>query len=382
MSDDAFRGPASDYLTDEKQKYRDAVWRTFADLVGPRLLPNAVGLLMPSTSGAEIATALRHGFVEKNLIAVDDNPAIIATAKWRKRYPKVRCYGSEVGRALERIAEDGIAVDVANLDYCGNFSTPTVESVQRVARSTAFQPTAALALTVLRGREDTATVTALRMLQQAKGWEAWDCDMRLDALFHEAGFHQRLVRHGEYKSQTQRMAWAIAARYNVDTEALRRAEALAASGLDIRLMAKLNAWNDDLHKALNGGKPDLRYPYWVGTDGKLRHGYRGYCPPNVEVDHWKTELRARPFCERKLRRVFLLQERFRERVRSHPAADLPCPSRPWHDAPGALTAYASLRGTGARASLFGFLRAGKDWRPFDEWLINRQRLTVSRSVAA
>lgn len=211
------------YDTPEKDAYRRAVWGAFNEAMGGRV-EEAVGVLMPAKNGLEIAAAIRSGFREENLIAVDKNPALLATAPWRKQYPKVRIYGSEVSRAFARMAKDAVKVDVANLDFCGNFSMPVVESV-RAIRDMAYQregdwnflphahpvwnTPSALGVTVLKGRESTATATALHLLG---GAYKSDVEPRTVALLNAADHCDSVVAHGEYRSGKQVMAWGVGLR--------------------------------------------------------------------------------------------------------------------------------------------------------------------------
>lgn len=158
------RGPKNKYNFKEKEKYRQKVWSTFANFLD---VETAVVLFLPSKMGYEIPIALSYGFKEENLIAVDDCPAVIATSKWRKEYPKIKFYGNTLSRAAERIKEDGIVIDAANLDLCGNISMPMVDAIQGFVFSGCLSGEVMISLTMLSGRESQAINTLAELYMKS-----------------------------------------------------------------------------------------------------------------------------------------------------------------------------------------------------------------------
>jgi hypothetical protein len=142
------RGPKSGYEFGNKKQYRRNIWATFAHYVERPSYARA--LLMPSIEGAEIEVATQRGFQPQNLCAVDMNPAIVATLK--RRYPRIRTAGVDIGRAGERLGSEGWRIDVANLDLTGCISSDLLDGLIRFM-STGVMETGLVAVTVLRGRE-------------------------------------------------------------------------------------------------------------------------------------------------------------------------------------------------------------------------------------
>lgn len=196
------KAPKQGYNFPEKQEYRDQVWGTLLDGVNAAA---ATVLILPSTEGAEIPLLLALGVQEEHIIAVDESAALIATAPWRKAHPKVRCYGNELGRACERMAKDGLRVDIANLDLCSPIASPLIATLRSTFSSGALARDAKVALTMLKGRED----AELMMLYREDGAED-----RLEYAFKKAkpGEFSRIAS-GEYKSSTQVMQWGAIQRH-------------------------------------------------------------------------------------------------------------------------------------------------------------------------
>ncbi len=203
------RAPKNGYNFKEKNMYRHKVWSVFAEKTNPE---TATVLFLPSKEGLEIPIALSYGFKEENLIAVDDCPAIIATSKWRKEYPKIRFYGNSLIRAAERIKNEGITIDAANLDLCGNISMPMIDAVTGFVFSGCLSGNSVLALTVLNGRESTAINTLADLYLKEKAYTS-DFSKRLQVFFSLIhGYHGYYLTHetqGEYKSGSQKMSYGI-----------------------------------------------------------------------------------------------------------------------------------------------------------------------------
>ena len=142
--------PLNQYQFKEKQEYREVVWDTLASNLD---VSSAKVLFFPGRHGLEIEVALKHGFKEENLIACEENKAILATAAWRKQYPRIRCYGTKLSRTVERLAKDGLILDAANLDYCSNLCTAVFNDLRALHSGAIFGKSFILALTVLKGRD-------------------------------------------------------------------------------------------------------------------------------------------------------------------------------------------------------------------------------------
>lgn len=205
------RAPKAGYATGEKAAYRDAVWSAFAAHC-PVPLADAVVAMLPSAEGLEIEAAVARGVKPENIIAIDRSAALLATARWRRVWPEVRCYGNEIGRAFERMAGDGIKVNIANLDLCSQLSEPQVAGVERVAKSGALADRCLVALTALKGRESALAALLLRGLGREVfgAAEGWPERLRVPlACMDEEPWCAAPIAKGEYRSQTQTMLWGV-----------------------------------------------------------------------------------------------------------------------------------------------------------------------------
>lgn len=200
------REPENQYDFEAKRQYREAVWRTFAENV--RDVGTAKVLFFPGRHGFEIEVALRHGFKEENLIACEENPAIIATAQWRQHYPKIRCYGTPLLRTLERLNAEGVILDAANLDFCSNVCRAVLDDLHGLLEKQTRWPLT-IAVTLLKGRESTALVDIGRLVcRQANG--------SLDRILLVRKILQNPWRYltkpiisAEYRSKSKNMAYGV-----------------------------------------------------------------------------------------------------------------------------------------------------------------------------
>jgi hypothetical protein len=159
MNDRGRSAPVGGYDFGAKRDYRRRIWSLITrDLPVPKR--DSKILFLPSKEGAEIEMALRRGFREENLFAVDKSPALVATAKWRKSFPGVRFKAGELPRAAERFKEDGHRFDVALLDLCSNFSQPLIRALVGFGQRADLSPNALVSISAMRGREtgDLSTV--------------------------------------------------------------------------------------------------------------------------------------------------------------------------------------------------------------------------------
>lgn len=172
------RAPMVVYNFGNKRNYRRRIWGWFNEEL-PRKRDAQV-LLLPSKQGDEIKQAVSRGFRECNIHAVDHNPAVLATAPWRQRFPLVNVYGSELPRACERIKARGIRLDALNLDLCGAISSnETGDTLEGVLKSgVCRQPCSYLAITMLSGRDSPAALDDMlaryQVSQEIRNERWWD----------------------------------------------------------------------------------------------------------------------------------------------------------------------------------------------------------------
>lgn len=223
--------PSDGYDFGSKRHYRRQVWNIFRDACKGRL-STSHALLMPSAEGDEIDVALSKGFREENLHVVDRNPAIVAHLK--RRYPKVNTYGVEIGRAAQRISENGVWLSVANLDLCGQVSDKQARTLSSFAVWAPMEHHGLVAVTALRGRESRGAFNLLKT-QKEKYRESSLDDVRLSYMgaglsLHNCGTKAVLVCEGKYKSTAgnQTMLWGC---FRICCHEPDRAEAVAMDSM-------------------------------------------------------------------------------------------------------------------------------------------------------
>ena len=201
------REPENQYQFKEKERYREVVWDAFSKNV--KDVATAKVLFFPSRHGAEIPIALRHGFKEENLIACDSVAAVIANAEWHRQYPAIKCYGSSLARTIERLKNEGVKLDAANLDLCSNLCSQIFSDLDQLFNSDITNYTFTFALTMLKGRENQSLADVARL-----SFELSDGTIdRLDIV--KAYIEQRLViscktlLKSEYRSDTKMMCYGI-----------------------------------------------------------------------------------------------------------------------------------------------------------------------------
>jgi hypothetical protein len=147
--------PDGGYNFLEKNIYRRQIWN-LARRSGQTVRGDV--LLMPSIEGFEIGTAAAVGVPMHRMHIVDRNPAIVATLK--RTYPDVHTYGVDVGRACERIAQAGVRLTFANLDFCSN--VPNLkDELARITSAGCWDPLSLLVVTMLRGRESAQAIRGI-----------------------------------------------------------------------------------------------------------------------------------------------------------------------------------------------------------------------------
>jgi len=160
------RAPENGYDNDTKSKYRHNVWKHLSHKAIPILENNhnAKILMMPSKEGLEIDVAIKFGINPEQIIAIDENPALLAHAKWKSKIPKENRFGCKVSKIGKKIQEKGWVIAAANLDFCNNFSDELMEEVQSFIDSDCLIETFYLAITLMKGRETKALLKLIRKI--------------------------------------------------------------------------------------------------------------------------------------------------------------------------------------------------------------------------
>lgn len=207
-----YRGPSCGYLSDAKQQYREDIWGVFAERMLDVVLSDkqAYVLLLPSREGLEIDTAIAKGFPAEKIIAIDENPALIASSKWRKKHPDVKFYGCKLSKVGDKLKRDGRFIACANLDLCNNFSDELVSETQSamlIPRINGWM----WAVTVAKGREGKALV---HLLKRAGADNKLVDEPRINALIECLGIDDSMLMatieaQGSYINNRVPMAWAI-----------------------------------------------------------------------------------------------------------------------------------------------------------------------------
>ena len=68
---------------------------------------NAKVLLLPSKEGIEIDVAISFGIKPEQIIAIDENPQLLAHAKWKHKVPKQNRFGCRVSAIGQKIKDRG-----------------------------------------------------------------------------------------------------------------------------------------------------------------------------------------------------------------------------------------------------------------------------------
>lgn len=170
--------PKQGYNFPAKAEYRKTVFDSWSRIWGDPA--NRVIVLLVDEEGLDIEAAIRHGFKDRNIIAVNRSKELLVNAPWRKLYPKVKVRVGELGEVCTALTAEGVHVDGVVADLCGPAGVPTLQSLLGVASLLKQQPTFLLALTIMAAREvhtaslllalDTVRITAaLRSLDRRLG---------------------------------------------------------------------------------------------------------------------------------------------------------------------------------------------------------------------
>lgn len=240
--------PENGYTTDAKQKYREAVWSCLLPAWHEAKSDDRAHLLiMPSREGLEIDYLVLMGVPQERIIAIDKSAAVIATSRWRKEFPQVKFFSTEVGDAYKKINAKGYVIACANLDYCTNFSTDFVEQtknfISNVARFNFFR----FGVTVAKGREGSALTLMLKKFSPSV------CDVisepRIASLFALTGLTGfGVCGEGKYTSGKNPMAWGVFKYLAADKNELRDKHVSELSEL-LSGLAKKHASDNEIDKA-------------------------------------------------------------------------------------------------------------------------------------
>jgi len=201
------REPRTGYDTKHKQKYRENLYKHIKESVHGDIQHKKL-LFMPSNTDGEIKQALSIGIREENMWACDDNPAMLATAKWRKQYPRINILGSKLSRAIERLKEKNIKIDIVNLDLCTNLSQWMFDDVTNLIKFLTGDEIL-FAITLLKGRESSAEATLAKMLFKDMLGAADRISIVFNYIFTQIRIYGKLLLNTEYSSSKQKMCYGL-----------------------------------------------------------------------------------------------------------------------------------------------------------------------------
>lgn len=161
------RAPKGGYDNESKQEYRENVWSHLAPKVKPLLAnnENARVLLLPSKEGLEIDVAIKHGINPKQIIAIDENPALLAHAQWKDKIPKENRFGCKVSKIGKKIDSNGWTLVGANLDFCNTFSEELINEINSFFKYTPIHDRFSFCVTMGKGRESKALYLLLQHIE-------------------------------------------------------------------------------------------------------------------------------------------------------------------------------------------------------------------------
>jgi len=187
------RAPKDGYDNEEKMKYRHEVWSRLAEKAKPILdqNENAKVLMLPSKEGLEIDVAMQYGIKPEQIIAIDENPALLAHAKWKDKIPKENRHGVKVSRVGEIIKKKGWILAAANLDFCNNFSDELIDELQTFIDSGCLALKSFISITLMKGRE---TKALLKLINKTGVSNIFD-EPRLTALCEVVDFNNSTIKN-------------------------------------------------------------------------------------------------------------------------------------------------------------------------------------------
>ena len=210
------RAPKDGYDNPEKRKYRHEVWKRLSKKALPILEENenAKVLMLPSSEGLEIDVAMKFGIKRHQIIAIDENPALLAHADWKYKVPKSNRFGCKVSEIGEKIKNNGWVLAAANLDFCNNFSDELITEINSFFAQTPIVEKFSFSVTMGKGRETKALLSLINYL------DAPDIFMhpRLSTLWHMVEMPDKefwtLLHQDKYVSNRVPMLYAIFSKLN------------------------------------------------------------------------------------------------------------------------------------------------------------------------
>ena len=150
--------PPKDLFGDrEKQKSRLDIWNELSSFRSVRV---ANILILPGSSRHELNVLIDLGYVPSNIYLVEKNPATLANLTRRCKNlptpPRRNIFRMYLSEAATKIAERGIRLDVAHLDFCQNVDSEKtmIDEARQFIRSRVMADHSLLAITWQRGREN------------------------------------------------------------------------------------------------------------------------------------------------------------------------------------------------------------------------------------
>lgn len=210
------RSPKIGYSSEAKEEYRKSVWDAIISQVGT----GGNFLILPSKDGEEIDHLIERGIPQSRIICIDENPALIASAPWRKKYKSIKAYGVKASGVAARLERAKVKlISAANLDLCNNFSEELVNEVFGFLSTTPLDPNFCFSITVSKGREQSATNYLMNLLMQENNWKRSDyaklqekriaCLMRIVTPQLPCHWMFSLVAEGSYIHHKTPMAWSV-----------------------------------------------------------------------------------------------------------------------------------------------------------------------------
>lgn len=255
------RGPKSGYIFEEKTRYRDDVWRSISE-ARDNDMENKTVLIFPSNHDEEIKVVLGKGVKEENIYACDESAALLATAKWRKEYPKINILGVSLTRAIEKLHSAKIRIDVANFDFCSNLCESIFIDIATFIKYVASD-SFCFGVTILKGREPALETLLAKMLFTDIKGSADRVKILAHFVANKCDIKIKEIVKSEYKSGAQYMSYGVYK--TVNTEKV-KADVLMVFNKNEQLIKETMALDDAFH--------DQQYKQWALKKQEKEAGYK------------------------------------------------------------------------------------------------------------
>lgn len=193
------RGPAKGYNSREKQAYRKSVWAAMKSAIevandSSDSRPYYI-LMLPGLSTKEIDVAIKQGLREDRIFLVHESKEHVENeAEWRVKYPNIAYRTGLLSDVLESCKNSKICFAGANLDFCGNFSSETVDQYSAFCdycnQNQSSQVPLTVGVTITKGRETPSMVRMLEKLHTRNSPIGLN-EKRLEVLVREFGVEQK-----------------------------------------------------------------------------------------------------------------------------------------------------------------------------------------------